>query len=81
MKTQSEDFKYFVDHHDELLNCYRNKFIVIANREVCFSADTFEEAFNKAVGADMKLGSFIIQKCTEGDSAYTQMFHSRAIFA
>ncbi len=27
-----------------------------------------------------ELGTFLIQECTEGDSAYTQTFHSRVIF-
>ena len=27
-----------------------------------------------------ELGTFLIQECTEGDSAYTETFHSRVIF-
>ena len=81
MCTQSENFKYFLDNHDVLLNRYDNKFIVISNKNVCFAADTFEEALALALDNGMTMGSFIIQQCTEGDSAYTQTFHSRAVFA
>lgn len=81
MANQSEDFRYFIENHDKLVNCYNNKFIVISSQNVCYSADTFEDALNLAIANGLKLGSFIIQHCTEGDSAYTQTFHSRPIFA
>ncbi len=81
MCTQSDDFKYFVDNHDELLNCYNNKFIVISNQKVHYAAETFAEALSLAIENGLPMGSFIIQQCTEGDSAYTQTFHSRPLFA
>ena len=81
MNNQSKDFKYFIDHHDELLMQYRNQYVVVSGQKVCCAADTFELALNKALEKGMEMGSFIIQQCTEGDSAYTQMFHSRAVFA
>ena len=37
---QKEDFKYFVDHHDELVNLYKDKYVVIKDKEVLASADT-----------------------------------------
>ena len=81
MGSQSDDFRYFIDNHDKLLNCYRDKLIVISDSKVCFAADSFEDALNQAIEGGLELGTFIIQECTEGDSAYTQMFHSRAVFA
>ena len=41
--------------------------------------DTYEEALFETSKVH-ELGTFLIQECTEGDSAYTQTFHSRVIF-
>ncbi len=78
---QKEDFKYFVDHHDELVNLYKDKYVVIKDKEVVASADTLEQGIEKALDMGLQLGSFLVQLCTEGDGAYTQRFYSRAIFA
>jgi hypothetical protein len=81
MNRQSDDFKYFLDHHDELLKQHRNKFVVISDRHVRFADDTFERALKKALDGGLEMGTFIVQECTEGNAAYTRTFHSRAIFA
>lgn len=36
---------------------------------------------SKALDGGLELGTFIIQLCSEGESGYTQTFHSRVIFA
>lgn len=77
---QKEDFKYFVDHHDELVNLYKDKYVVIKNKEVVAVAETLDQGIEKALDLGLQLGSFIVQLCTEGDGAYTQRFYSRAIF-
>lgn len=81
MNTQSEDFKWFVENHDMLVNLYRDKYVVIKGSEVVTSANTLEQGIDAALEMGLELGSFIVQLCTEGDSAYTQKFYSRAIFA
>jgi hypothetical protein len=78
--TQSEDYKWFIENHEELVNLYKNKYVVIKNKEVIATADTIEQGIEKALDMDCELGTFIVQLCTEGDSAYTQKFYSRAIF-
>lgn len=80
-KIQSEDFTFFVEHHDELLKDYNGKFIVISGRKVIAQGDEFEEALTNALATGAEPGTFIIQLCTEGDSGYTQEFRSRAIFS
>lgn len=77
---QSEDFKWFVENHDSLVNLYNDKYIVIKGKEVVASADTLEQGVYKALDLGLELGTFIVQLCTEGESAYTQKFYSRAIF-
>lgn len=81
MKTQSKDFKWFVENHDSLYNLYPNKHIVIQEQNVIYAGDTFEDALNNAISRGLQLGSFIIQECTEGEDSYTQTFSSRVIFA
>ncbi len=80
MANQSEDFKWFVENHDSLVNLYKDKFIVIKDKKVLASTDTVEQGIDKAFDLGLELGSFIVQLCTEGDEAYTQKFYSRAIF-
>ena len=70
MNRQSDDFKYFLDHHDELLKQHRNKFVVISDRHVRFADDTFERALKKALDGGLEMGTFIVQECTEGNAAY-----------
>ena len=81
MATQSEDFKWFVENHNRLVDVYKDKHIVIQDNEVICTGDTFEDALNNALVKGLEVGTFIIQECTEGESGYTQSFSSRVIFA
>ena len=68
-----------LDNQDELVKKYNHKFLVIKNCEVIGDYNTYEEALFET-SKEHELGTFLIQECTEGDSAYTQTFHSRVIF-
>ena len=77
--TLKKEFQYYLDNQDELVKKYNHRFLVIKDCKVIGDYDTYEEALfetSKVHG----LGTFLIQECTEGDSAYTQTFHSRVIF-
>lgn len=74
------EFKYYRDNQDELVKKYNHRFIVIIGVNVVGDYGSFEEAL-AAAAAEHEVGTFLIQECTEGDSAYTQTFHSRAVFA
>ena len=76
-----KEFEYFKENHDELYRKYPNKYIVIRENNVVYSADTFEEALDKAISGGLEVGNFLVQLCSEGDKDYTQTFHSRVIFA
>lgn len=80
MGILEDNFKYFTEHHEEILRDYRDKFVVIKDQSVILAEDTFDLALEKATSQGLELGTFLIQECTEGDSGYTQTFHSRAIF-
>jgi calcineurin-like phosphoesterase family protein len=75
-----KEFKYYLDNQNELLKKYNGRFIVIVGEDVVGDYDTFDDAYFKSV-EKYKLGTFLIQKCTEGDKDYTQTFHSRVKFA
>lgn len=76
-----DEFTYFVNNHDEIYAMYPNKFVVIQGKQVVLAETSFEKALESALSKGLDAGTFIIQECTEGDSAYTQTFHSRVVFA
>lgn len=73
-------FNYYLDHQSELVPKYGGRHIVLSNNGVQGDFGTMEEAYDFGV-SKFGLGNFIVQLCTEGDKAYTQTFHTRAIFA
>lgn len=74
-----KEFEYYLKHQNELLQKYNNRYIVIVGSKVVGDYASNEEALVEAKKT-FQLGSFLIQKCTEGDSAYTYTFHSRVRF-
>jgi ABC-type methionine transport system ATPase subunit len=74
-----KEFKYYLDHQHELVKEYNNRFLVIVDGRVVGDYDSVEQAMFKSA-KKYEVGKFLIQECTEGDKAYTQTFHSRAIF-
>lgn len=76
-----KEFEFFTENHDELFAKYPNKFVVLKDKAVVLTGDSFEEVYAKALDSGLVLGTFLIQECTEGDSAYTQTFLSRVVFA
>ena len=74
------EFKYFIDHQNELVKKYNNRFLVIVGEEVVGDYDDFEQALFQSVKI-YEPGTFLVQECTEGEDAYTQTFHTRAIFS
>ncbi len=82
MATNSleKEFKFFTENHNKIYQEYPDKYVVIQNEAVVLAADSFEEALNVAIEKGMQVGEFLVQQCTEGESGFTQIFHSRAIF-
>lgn len=76
--TLNINYEYYLANHDQLCEKYLNKFIIIKDKNVCGSYDTFEEAIEEAQKM-YKLGTFIIQECTKDVDTPTQVFHSRVI--
>ena len=74
-----KDFQYYLDNQAELVKRYNHRFLVIKNCEVIEDFDSYEKALYES-SKKHELGTFLIQECTEGDSAYTQTFHTRVMF-
>jgi len=73
------EFSYFQKNQKELAEKYSGKFIVIKGEAVIGAYETEREAYEKTI-KDHELGTFLIQQCLIGSTAYIQTFHSRAIF-
>lgn len=80
MEKLEKEFRYYLEHQDELVKKYNGKFIVIKNREVIGAFDSELEAIKKTA-ENHELGTFLIQKCEPGSESYTQTYHSRVTFA
>jgi len=80
MEELEKEFKYYLEHQDELVKKYNGKFIVIKNREVIGVFDSELEAIEKTAEKH-ELGTFLVQKCEPGSESYTQTYHSRVTFA
>jgi hypothetical protein len=74
------EFKYYLDNQEELVKKYNNRVVVIVDNEVIGDYDSPGEAISETAKIH-EPGTFLVQLCTEGDSAYTQRFYSRVIFA
>ena len=72
------EFKYFLDHQEELVKKFPGKFVVIKNGAVIGTFDTEIQAIKDA-SKTHQLGTFLVQKCEPGTEAYTQTFHSRVV--
>lgn len=75
-----DEFQYYLDNQRQLVKEYNNKFIVIKDKAVIGSYDKEDIALFETQKTH-ELGTFLIQKCTDGTSAYTQTYHSRVVFA
>lgn len=67
---QSEDFKWYIDHLDELFKEYGPKFIAIKQQKVLGSYSSYAEAVKETQKTE-ELGTFIVQQCGPDESAYT----------
>jgi hypothetical protein len=75
-----QEFKYYLNNQNELLKKYNNRYIVIVGDNVVGDYDSNERALIEAK-KKYPLGTFLIQKCTNGENDYTYMFHSRVRFS
>ncbi len=71
-------FEYYLEHQNDLVKQYDGKYIVITADGVKGAYDTMREGYDNAVETYGK-GNFMLQLCTEGDSAYSQRFFTSRV--
>ena len=80
MSEQEKNFKYFVDHYDEIFSQYGRSFVVLKNQKVIASYPSFSEAYHKTLMTE-KLGDFSIQECNGDETGYTNYIASCEVIA
>ena len=70
-----KEFKYYVDHQDELIKKHYGRYIVIQDENVLgdFGSEIEAVLYGKN---DLKLplGTFLVQQCMPGKENFTQFF-------
>jgi hypothetical protein len=72
------EFEYYLENQNELVEKYNGKFIVIKGKSVIGVYDSHSEAYNETQKT-LALGTFLIQHCLPGTDGYSQTFHSQVI--
>lgn len=75
-----KEFEYYLKNQDALVKQYNGKVLVIIGENVVGAYKDETEALRET-SKDHKVGTFLMQRCSPGNEAYTQTFHSRVIFA
>ena len=75
-----KEFDFYLAHQDEMVEKYDGRYIVIKNEIVLGDYDDELTAVTKTTESH-PLGTFLVQKVSEGDSEYSQTFHSRVVFS
>ena len=75
-----QEFRFYIEHQDEMVKKYNGKFIVIKDEIVLGAFDDELTAVTETRKAH-ELGTFLVQRVSPGDAAYSQTFHSRVIFS
>lgn len=74
-----QEFKYFLEHKEELVRAHLGKFLAIKGETVVGVYNSEAEAYVAVVNKG-ELGNVLIQQCLPTESSYSQHFHSRVIF-
>ena len=74
-----EEFEFYQAHQDELVSQYDGKVIVLKDHTVIGVYDS-EMAAVTETRRQHDLGTFLVQRVSEGDEAYTRTFRSRVAF-
>src|SRR3990172_3644103 len=75
-----QEFEYYLANQKELVDKYNGKFVVIKDRVVIGNYDNELNAIEDTK-KNHKVGTFLVQYVSPGDSAYKQTFHSRVVFS
>ena len=74
-----EAFDFYLAHQDAMVEQHDGKVVVIAGGAVVGVYDGELEAVNETQKTH-PIGTFLVQRVSEGDVEYSQTFRSRAVF-
>lgn len=72
---QSEDYRWFLDNFEKLYQAYGSVFLAIKNKTVLGVYTTYADGVLTTMETE-PVGTFIVQKCGEDESAYTNYIAS-----
>ena len=75
-----KEFDFYRAHQDDMVAKYDGKVVAIKNCKVLGAYDTYLDAL-KSTSEQHEVGTFLLQKVSEGDADYTATFHSRVTFS
>jgi hypothetical protein len=73
-----QEFQYYLDHQDELVKKYSNKYIIIKDGEVKGAYDSKNDAYFEGQ-KKFDLGTFLIQYCMPGNMAFSQTYYTQNV--
>ena len=79
-KLLKEEFEHYIAHQDEYVEQYDGKVIVLKDGKVLGVYDDDLDAVSETKKLH-ELGTFLVQRVSKGDAAYSQQYHSRAVFS
>lgn len=74
---QKDDFRWFLNNYADLYEKYGSTYLVIKNKVVLGTYDTYAEAVKSTMKTE-KLGSFIVQLCSGTEIGYTNYIYYQA---
>ena len=77
--TLDKEFRFYLTNQNDMVAKYDGKVVVIRNREVLGAYDSKLAAYTETIKHHEE-GTFLIQRVSEGEEAYTATFHSRVAF-
>ena len=74
-----KEFKYYTTNQVALVKKYLGKYVVVKGTKVLGAYDSEAKAYLETTKKHAA-GTFLIQFCAPGESAFSQSFHSRVVF-
>ena len=75
-----KEFDFYRTHQDDMVAKYDGKVVAIKDCKVLGAYDTYLDAL-KNTSEQHEVGTFLLQRVSEGDADYTATFHSRVTFS
>ena len=77
--TLDKEFRFYLTNQDDMVAKYDGRVVVIKNREVLGAYASELAAYTETIKHHEE-GTFLIQRVSEGEEAYTATFNSRVAF-